>query len=315
MKPLLRLTCVFAVSSLLCTCHIAWAAPPGAVAEVPYEAGVSKIRDDLAETFPLMALIEVRIIEVLLDATEDLGFFYELEGQDGRLRSSELDLRVMGSGDPGLRMMGILKESADTQINAAIETLATQRKVSVWAEPSILTLMGQRAAIQSGDEIPYVKRVVVGNTVTISSDFRPTGVSLWVEPTVAEHDGEQFVKLQLSTSVSTVTRFREEEGYQQPITDMREYESTVELRPGQYVVLGGIYRSVVSETQRGIPGFMNIPVAGWAARGTSERSSQAELLIFVRPHIVNLESPQDLDLQALGSSSTEQRHFLNGKDE
>ncbi|MFH1743049.1 MAG: type II and III secretion system protein [bacterium] len=298
----------------MCVCRVGWAAEPGAVAEVAYEAKVNEIRDGFAETFPLMALIEVRIIEVLLDATEDLGFFYEMQGEMVRLKDSNLDLRVMGSRDPGLRMMGILKESADARINASIETLATQRKVSVWAEPSILTLMGHKAAIQSGDEIPYIKRVVIGNVETISSDFRPTGVSLWVEPNVVENEGEQFVKLGLYANVSTVTRFRQEEGYQQPITDLREYESTVELRSGQYVVLGGIYRSVVSENQRGISGFMNIPVIGWAARGTSESSSQSELLIFVRPHIVNLENPQDLDLQALGSSSAENRHFLDGKE-
>ena len=317
---MLRGRIISVIVALLCACLPGWCAgPEQKVADKEYEMKVTEIRDKLAETFPLMALIEVRIIEVLLDASADLGFFYQLisnspdrEGEIGFLKESEIDLRTLSSGDPGIRMMGVLGETAESQINAAIEALASQRRVSIMAEPSVLTLMGHTAAIQSGDEIPYIRRVVVGNTETISSQYQSTGVSMWVLPNVVDRDGNRFINLELYTSVNTVTRYREEEGYQQPIIDTREYHTTVELRSGQYVALGGIYRSVVSHTRRGIPGLMNVPIIGWAARATSEKSTQSELLILVHPRIVNLEESEIVDLGTSRVSSDEQRRFLRG---
>jgi len=298
-----------------------WAKEAGEVAGQPYETNVDAIRDEFAEAFPLMALIEVRIIEVLLDSSADLGLFYSLvtnqpdrEGEIGFLKESEVDLRSLSTGDPGLRMLGVLAETAEARINAAIEALASQRQVTIWAEPSVLTLMDHSAAIQSGDDVPYIKRVVVGNTETLSSKFQPTGVSLWVLPKVVERDLNQLINLELYANVSTVTRFRQEEGYQQPIVDTRRYEGVVEVHPREYIVLGTIYRSVVSDTRRGVPILMDVPLIGWAARTTTERSSQSELWILVRPHIVDLEQPGKLDLETLWRSPDRRRPLLPGSD-
>ncbi|HOE11231.1 MAG TPA: type II and III secretion system protein [bacterium] len=286
-----------------------WCAPPEAVAGSPYNPGVAAIRDQLAQTFPMMALVEVRIIEVLSDSIGDLGFYYEMTGRNGRLRSSVIDLKILGSTDPGLRVEGILSRDAESQINAAIEMLATKREVTVWAEPSVLILMGQTAAIQSGDEIPYIKRVVVGYTETISSDFKPTGISLKVTPNILDMAGQRLVQMFLSASSSSVTRYREEEGYQQPITDTREYESTIAVAPGQYAVLGGIIRSTVSESRRGVPTLMNIPLVGAATRGKSQRTNLAELWVLVRPHIVNLETSPATDLKGFQQESAKERQM------
>ncbi|HPA45092.1 MAG TPA: type II and III secretion system protein [bacterium] len=289
----------------------AWCAPPEPVAGSAYvlAPAVVALRDQLAQTFPMMALIEVRIIEVLSDSTNDLGFYYEMTGRNGRLRSSVIDLKILGSSDPGLRVQGILSQDSESQINAAIEMLATKREVTVWAEPSILTLMGQTAAIQSGDEIPYIKRVVVGYAETISSDFKPTGISLKVTPNILEVAGQRLVQMMLFANSSSVTRYREEEGYQQPITDTREFESTMAVAPGQYAVLGGIIRSTVSETRRGVPTLMDIPVVGMATRGKSQRTNLAELWIVVRPHIVNLETSQETELKGFQQESARQRQM------
>jgi type II secretory pathway component GspD/PulD (secretin) len=332
MKPVLRPAIVLVILSALCFTASAWSQPQrseeewkkltGDVSGQQYERRVKEIRDQLADTFPLMALVEIRIIELLLDASADLGFFYELvskgpnqEGEIGFLKESSMDFRALAAQDPGLRMMGTLGRTAEAQINAAIESLASQRKVTVWAEPSILTLMGHTASIESGDQVPYMRRVVVGNTETISTSFRPTGVSLSVLPNVVDHDGTQFVNLYISASVSNVTRFREEEGFEQPITDTRQYESVIEITSGQYVVLGGIYRSVASSSRRGIPGLMNMPLIGWMARGSSEGSSQSELVILIRPQIVNLEQTGKVDLETLRSSPDEEHRFLRGGEE
>ncbi len=315
------------MTAVLFIASVSWCAPPGdKVADSAYNQNVQEIQKQLAETFPLMALIELQVIEILLESSADVGFFYQLisnepgqEGQIGRIRESDIDFRVLSSGDPGLRMTGIFKETSRAQINAAVEALADQRRIKIWAEPSILTLLGQEAAIQSGDEIPYIRRVVIGNAETISSQFQPTGVSLRVTPTLVEEDGFDLVRLKLFAEVSTVTRFREEEGYRQPITDRREYESTIVVSRGDYVSLGGLYRRVETTTRRGIPGVQSIPLIGWAAQGSSQRFTQSLLVVLIRPLIVNVEETGGFDLEKLQELSDEQRPMQgpqrrNGRD-
>ena len=105
-------TVLFAVST-------SWCAPPGdkdRVAGVAYNKEVTEITKQLAETFPLMALIELQVIEILLESSADVGFFYQLisnepgqEGQIGRIRESDIDFRVLSTGDAGLVMTGVFK--------------------------------------------------------------------------------------------------------------------------------------------------------------------------------------------------------------
>jgi type IV pilus assembly protein PilQ len=66
----------------------------------------------------------------------------------------------------------------------------------------------------------------------------------------------------------------------------REANTRVIVKNGQTAVIGGIYRSDVTEGITGVPWLKDIPVLGALFRGTSTDKQRSELLIFLTPRIL-----------------------------
>jgi general secretion pathway protein D len=72
----------------------------------------------------------------------------------------------------------------------------------------------------------------------------------------------------------------------------RNVSSTVAIRSGESVVLGGLIRDNESQGRSGIPLLMDIPIVGSLFSTTSTDNTRTELLIFISPRV--LEGDQDL---------------------
>jgi len=66
--------------------------------------------------------------------------------------------------------------------------------------------------------------------------------------------------------------------------------STVAIRSGESVVLGGLIRDNESQGRSGIPLLMDIPGLGSLFSTTTKDNSRTELLIFISPRVVEGES-------------------------
>jgi general secretion pathway protein D len=81
-----------------------------------------------------------------------------------------------------------------------------------------------------------------------------------------------------------------------PVIQVREMESLLQVRSGQTVVLGGLIQDDLSGARDGLPGLSR-PEGIGAIFGQHERlNSQTELVIFLRPTIVNDGALQDDEL-------------------
>jgi type IV pilus assembly protein PilQ len=63
---------------------------------------------------------------------------------------------------------------------------------------------------------------------------------------------------------------------------------------GETFVLGGVFRNVLHDTERGIPYLRSIPVLGWAFRNNLKKDERAELLVFVTPRAIQGRGTEDL---------------------
>jgi type IV pilus assembly protein PilQ len=68
-----------------------------------------------------------------------------------------------------------------------------------------------------------------------------------------------------------------------------EAETEVLIDDGDTIVIGGILKSTLSWSERGIPGLRKMGVLGWLFKYQKDTDSKNELLIFLTPRIVQLE--------------------------
>ena len=76
-----------------------------------------------------------------------------------------------------------------------------------------------------------------------------------------------------------------------PTITSRQSKTSVLVKDGATVVMGGLFRQQTADTQEGVPGLSKIPYLGWLFKTTQTRNDNEDLLFFITPRIVR-ERPQ-----------------------
>ena len=74
-------------------------------------------------------------------------------------------------------------------------------------------------------------------------------------------------------------------------------ESMLQVGSGNTVVLGGLMQDEIVRTKSGIPGLVSAPVIGNAFGVKNSKSKKTELVIFLRPTVINNASLESDELQ------------------
>ncbi|MEE2565732.1 type II secretion system secretin GspD [Hyphobacterium marinum] len=241
---------------------------------------------------PTQVLIDALIAEVSLNDTLRYGvqFFFETNGIDGVADSGR-----GGFGTGGFDANGIfpgfnfLLESGENA-RLAIDALSNVTDLTVVSSPSVMVLDNQTAEFQVGDEVPIVTRtsnsvVNPDSPVVNNIEFRDTGVILTVTPRVSSTG---LVTLEIDQEVSNVSTTAST-GDLTPTISTRRISSTVSVRSGQTIILGGLIDESRHLGRRGIPGVSRIPLIGDALSSTEITTDRTELLIFLTPRVVSTD--------------------------
>ena len=70
-----------------------------------------------------------------------------------------------------------------------------------------------------------------------------------------------------------------------PAIDSRNAQTTVLVKDGETIVIGGLISDSMSDTISKIPLLGDIPVLGWLFKKKSTARNRSELLVFVTPKI------------------------------
>jgi type IV pilus assembly protein PilQ len=187
----------------------------------------------------------------------------------------------------GTIRLGWLTDSVD--IDAMLRAAQENVNAKLLANPRVLVLNDEKATLKIVSEIPYqeLQESSLGGSIG-STAFREVGVELEVTAHVAVRD--QMIRLQLRPVFSVVTGEVQVAGigvtYPQPVVDRREANTTLIVKNGQTVVLGGLKKKEVSKQVNKIPFLGDLPLAGGLFRFKGEETVNSELLVFIRPWIV-----------------------------
>ena len=193
-----------------------------------------------------------------------------------------LDSNVVGAG-----------RLSETGSNFAllISALATNNNVDLLSTPSITTMDNEEAKIFVGQNVPFR----TGSTTTGSNGTtnpfttiqrQEVGLTLDVTPHV--HDGS-LIRLEISQEVSEVVENQNigSAGSADLITSTSTIDTTVLADNNEIIILGGLIRNNTTGTENKVPFLGDIPVLGRLFKSTTTGTEKKNLMIFLRPTVVN----------------------------
>ncbi len=181
------------------------------------------------------------------------------------------------SAAAGTFTVGILNSYAS--INATLEALESLSRAKSIASPKVVVLNNQTATIEKGETL-YLPGVA-GVGATAAPQAITAQISLQITPHIMANGN---VKLVINSSNNTVAP---PVSGAQATLDTESANSTVIIKNGQTVVIGGVYQMSKTVSNSGVPGFMSIPLLGWLFKTKSVTYSKDELMIFITPRIIN----------------------------
>ena len=254
--------------------------------------------------------IDIQILEVTLDETTKLGI--ELTAQENKIFgvSPVPGNPLIGSleGQLGLEqeISGFNLGLATKEYMALLHTLMRENKVQTLSTPSLLTRDSRQATWSSGRRIPYLQSVdttsILGEAVSqplFNYDFidPPVGINIDLTPYIAKsqagEDGKRTIGLDI-TNISA-SNFIEFTDFNAPITDDNSISVYIDVEDGQQIVVGGIIRKKQKQEENKLPILGDIPLLGRLFKKTETLIEDAEIVIIITPHIVDIKNPNDLE--------------------
>ncbi len=165
-------------------------------------------------------------------------------------------------------------------LSAQISALATEGRVKVLSTPHIVTTNNQEATIDVADQIPYTVNTVSNGVSQSAVQFISAGVKLTVKPTVnADRRITLHVKPEVSNAVGTGSATLP------PTVNTRNADTTVLLRDGETIAIGGLIQENINKSTTGIPFLMSIPILGYLFKTVDDIKQRTELIVFLTPKI------------------------------
>jgi general secretion pathway protein D len=184
---------------------------------------------------------------------------------------------------------------------AVVNAYKKDKDVHILSTPQLLTLDNQEAVIIVGKNVPYQTRssADAGIETYSSYEYKDVGITLKITPQISK---DRLVQLNISQELTkldeTTTSLASKD---RPTTLKRSIDTTVIVKDGSTVVIGGLIDESISEVEYKVPCLGDIPFFGYLFKSTSRGSEKTNLYVFIQPTVVNnpaeaqalLESKQD----------------------
>ena len=259
-------------------------------------------------------LVEAIIVEMTADDGHNLGVDWLFTDENGAYGSSnagsglagniaaaadaadnpQLGVGAVISQIPG-QILGIGRLDDNFSFNVVLNALKSNSEANILSTPSLMTLDNEEASIVVGESIPFVTGSYTSTGDSSSNPGNPfqtverenVGITLKVTPQINEGDS---LILAISQEVSDA---KEAILNGNLITSERKIDTKILADNGQTIVLGGLIKDNVVETQTKVPLLGDIPFIGGLFRSTSTTVGKTHLLVFLRSTIIRDKKQMD----------------------
>jgi type II secretory pathway component HofQ len=245
-----------------------------------------------ADKTPEQIIIEAVLIDVQITDDEEIGVNWDI------MSSKNYDI---GYRQNFSLRLGSTIENASTLGNATafntegtggnfslisgtvrniVHLLQETKNVEILASPKVAVLSGQTASIEAIEEIPYreLTETSMGGELA-SVAFKEVGVKMQVTATITDSN-EILLDVQPEQNINTSVFGIESI----PIIDTRKTQTTLLLKDGEVIVIGGLRRKTRSKIRDQIPILGSLPIVGFLFGQDKIVKKDSELLILLSPH-------------------------------
>lgn len=265
-----------------------------------FPGNIAKLKELLKkiDLAPIQVLIEAKIVDITSTDLRAMGVKWDADYSPGHGifdRSTKYSERLKGTIDmaeqSGSLSGGQLSLNTLTlknlTVTATIDALVKDGKAHLLANPSIAVLNGQEARIIIGERYPYKERTQTATGTTETTKFVDIGTTLRVTPQVNK-DG--YITMRVHPEVSSLYASLDAG----PRITTREADTTVRVKEGETLVIGGLIKQKDNRSREKIPILGDIPIIGFLFSRSERDMEQKELAVFITPRI--LRSKEEMEL-------------------
>lgn len=252
--------------------------------------------------------IEAKIVQITLGDNYQMGINWETlipNVNNTRVTlQSNFSLPSTITSGLGTATIGTLNKDNYNLVLQALDTFGKSRTLS---NPHLAVINNQEASILIGTTIPYTTSTTTtpssGPTTSSESvNFIDTGVKLHVTP-IIHADGYITMKIKPEISNEESTSFTAPDGSLIPIVDTSEVQTTVSVKDGVTIIIGGLIKDQLINNKTKVPVLGDLPILGKAFKTENRNMQKTEIVIFLTPHIINGDVHVDSD-EYVNSSPT-----------
>ncbi|MDM1544290.1 type IV pilus secretin PilQ [Ignatzschineria indica] len=269
--------------------------------QVVITASVSEMRElkrliDQLDQPAQQVEISAYIVAAFDDFAKELGVNWGLNYQRGAYElSGTIPNEQAGAGHFGGQLgsltslgvslpdfsMGYMILGKGLNLGLEISAMQSEGRGEMLSNPTILTTSRRAAYIKQGTEVSYSTSSNEGT----NTEFKDAVMELNVVPQITPK-GKILIDILISKD--------EISGYDpkgEPIISKKELKTQALVNHGETIVLGGIYEYDTATTLSEVPFLSRLPFLGRLFKREGNKQKKAELLIFIRPRIVDTLSP------------------------
>jgi len=249
-------------------------------------------------------MLEVKVAELNRTQAEKLGFDFAGATRKTGSAWTQIMAGLAGGGAANFLIGKNLTAEVESSLPRITNFQATEGTaflvdaekrdeiIKVLAEPNIVAISGQEASFLVGGEILIPVFSGAGGNVRLQS--KQFGVGLNFTPTVLE---EGRINLRVNPEVSELVSFQSVAStglggiVAVPTFKTRRISTTVQLRDGQSLAIGGLLQDNFKEQLRRFPILGEVPVLGALFSSNNFQMDKTELVIIVTPRLVQPLQP------------------------
>jgi general secretion pathway protein D len=248
------------------------------------------IREVLAgiDVPPLQVLIEVTVAEVTLNDNLNYGVEYFINSGKTSSLLTTASSAAIASATPGFSLSWV---TGNFSPRAILNLLSDVTQTKVISTPRLLVLSNETARLQVGDVVPIITQsatnaITSNSTIVNNVTYKETGVVLEVTPRV---NTGGYVTMDVNQSVSTVVNTTTSQ-IDSPTFQQRRLNSTISVKTGQTILLGGLIQQNDNRESQGIPVLNEIPGVGSLFGTHTNGAGRTELIMLLTPHVISNEA-------------------------
>ncbi len=256
----------------------------------------------------LQVYVEGLILEVSADLTREFGVEWRATGDFtrggnkpfggvnfGTLGNAAQNPFALGEGLALGIVDGVIEFRGQSfaNIGALIRALRQETAINILSTPNLLTMDNAEAEIVVGQNVPFLTGTVP-TTDGLSTPFQTIrrediGLKLRIKPQITEGD---LIRLDIYQEISSVAENTITQA-KDIITNKRSIKTTVLVREGQMIALGGLIRDDTTDAEKKVPVLGDVPLLGHLFKSKSHKRVKTNLMVFLRPYVIR--NPKDLE--------------------